>query len=170
MGNVANYKFDLLGLAGATTHGTNRCKSKEPCDVLALKLAAWILHYNERHQELMFDKYNYKQTNPRRYNNHIKNLEDAEKNIYKCVKFLSEQIANNECKGKPPCIPVINLAPIPARIPVSQVNINWDAMKKTAMFGGATIILFFIPFDGPAGEATTTVLTLRYASQILIYN
>ena len=103
---------DYIGLAGDTTHGTIKCIDTDSCIDLANKLENWIKHYKERQAELIKDKLNLKEEDPRRYNNHIEKALEAITNISRCRGMIISHTPPCDC---PPPIPV--LLPLPERVP-----------------------------------------------------
>ena len=121
--NSPTFYVDCLGLEGKTTHGTRKCDKCDSCDQLFKQTALWVAHYNERYDELMLDKYNFKKNNPRKYNNHIQKLHEAEKNALNCVALLTQKVLNGECSSP---IPEIDFAtkPIPSPLPEQMPQLS----------------------------------------------
>lgn len=115
------------------THGTESCEKKDCCGYLAAKLQMWITHAVVRAIELKEDKHNQVKTNPTGRNNHIQQLENANKNILDCWKLMIDK----GCKGKntPKTIPV------PTRIPVIVTQpVKKNKRTKFSEFDDQTVI------------------------------
>ena len=166
--------FDFLGLAGDTTHRTERCRQEEDCHTLLEKTNQWKEHYEERWRELNADKYNLKENDPKRYNNHIDEIGKAEKNLNRCIDYLKSKC---ECvDGEPLTIPTFSPYPLPSKLPVpggqrarlpwSWGTIDWGAVGAASLYGAGAAILAIVPFDGPVGETVMGGLAVTAATQI----
>ncbi len=153
--NMVSFSFDRLGLAGNTTHGIEKCTKGDLCVVLSAKASQWIACFSERYIELTVDKYNYKQTNPYRYNTHIGEIKEAKDHVKNCLTILSEKIKKNQCckpgDRKPDCIPNFSPKPIPDKIPEkAEENINDESIptgeivRKTVIVTGSITLVYQI--------------------------
>ena len=163
---------DFWGLAGGTTHGTKSCDGNDNCEALTSKTEQWIAHYEERWRELRADKHNYKETNPRKYNNHIGKIGEAETNILKCFALLEEKCPC-DLKDIPTFVPI----PLPPLIeerckPESEFAralgaVNWRAVGMTVACGAGAAICALCPFDGSIGETVLGSFAAAAACQVI---
>jgi RHS repeat-associated protein len=92
--------FDFLGLAGGTTHGTRSCRPTDTCSVLLTRIYQWSDHLLERNAELLADARDLRRTDPVRYNNHVRMIYRAGRNLGQCFKFYFEH--EPPCGRRPP--------------------------------------------------------------------
>ena len=147
--------YDRQGLAGEITHGIERCKNEDTCLSLSIKASKWIKAYSVRHRELAQDKYNYKQRDPRRYNNHIDEIEKCKNHVKKCLTILTEKIKKNQCckpgDRKPESIPNFSPKPTPERIPENnnfslshEVSQTDKVVEGVVYAGGAALASYVV--------------------------
>ena len=157
--------WDYLGLKGTVTHGTQSCNLLcDDCYDLARKFKLWMDHYLERYWELIEDKYNYKITNPKRYNDHRQKVLEAESNIRDCAYFIFLK-----CNGVVP-IPAFypKMLPDPVTLFDDFTDSNrFECVPKWALGTGAAVCGFgaaamlICPADGPFGEIALGTLAIR---------
>ena len=148
--------YDRLGLAGEITHGIERCKDEDTCLSLSIKASKWIKAYSVRHRELAQDKYNYKQRDPRRYNNHIDKIEECKNHVKKCLTILTEKIKKNQCckpgDRKPESIPNFSPKPTPERIPennnfsLSHEVSQTDKVVEGVVYAGSAALASYVVY------------------------
>ena len=146
--------YDRLGLAGATTHGINKCKDEDTCLLLSAKASQWIASFSERYMELTSDKNNLKQYDPYRYNNHIDQIQIAEKQAKKCLTILTKKIKENKCcesgDRKPDSIPNFSPKPIPEKIPdndnssYADDGISTDKVVEGTLYAGGAVVTIYV--------------------------
>ncbi|MCR5183091.1 MAG: hypothetical protein K6B46_00110, partial [Opitutales bacterium] len=160
--------IDFLGLKEDYTHRTIKCKKPDSCPLLKIKATQWILHYSKRQQELSLDKYDLKNKNPIKYNNHIDKIEEAHKNALVCIEILIKKINDCKCGNNPPKVPTFSPKSLPTKVLILKNNhdeIDFEKIGMGLLWGGIAVGLLLLPFDGPVGETIAAGIAIGYITE-----